>query len=358
MADTHPGSPVVNVRTPMSVVRIASLATSAALASLLLSSPATLGGTLAPTNLQMPNNVPTALQLSVQQRAQIQQVFAATDTKIRAAMRGQEAQTQAMQLELKAIGAIRDPAQKHQAIRAYQAKYAATYQGILGRAGVNLAALPSQLNTIAPSLQFQLRPDLTLAGRSKTVASAAPATPVGPRTTTTKVASSAYEDHKTLGCGLGAGGNVSFGATHVTNSVVAAEAGGCENDGEKSANITIPAAASSAHLDASADLSAECFAVGILGAAECVASAYVDVIEGSTRVIESDVHITVFAPFLWAGSGEESTEPARVSADLRAGKTYELLAATQTIAWAGGAVAETHGSAHISELDASVTITQ
>jgi hypothetical protein len=344
----------------MSAVKIASLAASTALASLLLSSPVGWSATPAPSNMQLSSNVPASLQqqLSAQQRAQLQQIFAATDAKIRTGIHGQDAQAQAMQAELRAIGAIRDPAQKHQAIRAYQAKYTGAYQAILRRAGVDLAALPNQLNAVAPSLQFQLRPDLTLVGRSQTGTSAPANVLSGPRTTTTKIASSAYDDHKHRSCLVIAGGDVTFGNTSVTNSVVSAADGGCFNDGDKTANITIPAAAMSAHLDASADLSGECFAVGVLAGAACQAYADLEVWDGNSRLDDARAGITVYAPFLWAASDDDAKEPGRVSADLRPGKTYTLRARTETNAVTVGIVTETHGNSHISHLDASLTITQ
>ena len=70
------------------------------------------------------------------------------------------------------------------------------------------------------------------------------------------------------------------------------------------------------------------------------------------------VDIFVVAPFLWAGSAEESLEPVRVNVALQPGTTYKLIVQTGVSASAGGLVAETHGSARVRDLDASLTTSQ
>lgn len=294
-------------------------------------------------------------ELSKEQIAQMRQLFASMDAQLVPALKGQEALKQAMQNDLKALSAIKDDAEKRKAIGTYQAKYAKNYQLILRKAALDLNAVAGKLGSFIPAYQFRAQPNFTILAKLKQ-AFADPAPP-GPKTTTTEIKSSDYADRKDLSCGALAGSSVTFTDSSVTNSVLAAEVGGCSNEGDKSVKVTRPSGALSARLDAEAKLSVEGFAVGVLGAAGATAFAEV-FISGGSDFNGEFVSILVLAPFLWAGSAEESLDPARIGLNLGAGTEYTLRAHTRTTAVAGGVVAETHAKAKVSGLEASLTVEQ
>jgi hypothetical protein len=207
-----------------------------------------------------------------------------------------------------------------------------------------------------PVLPFRVERDFTIVARLRLTLADPPGPAPGPKVTTTDIKSSAYTDHKDLSCGAISGSSVTFGSASVTNSTFAAEVGGCANEGDKTATVTIPASVVSAHADTEAELEAEGFALGVVGMASSFTMATLS-IEGDTNApgnVES-VFVSVIAPFLWAASAEESIDPARVGRDLDPGKQYEVRADTYTSAVTVGVVAETHAKATVSDLQASLT---
>lgn len=290
------------------------------------------------------------------QTVQTNQILREIDAKVQWALKGNEKLAGAMQEELRAIAANKAPLARRQAIAAYQSKYVKDYAGILQKSGVNLAAVASRLSGIYPAWRFQALPNHTLLATFRQSTAAVANHTSGPTVTTTDLQRAAdFTDHKDLGCGALSGSNVSFTSTKINNDTFAAEVGGCTNTGDKTAKIAIPADAVSAHVDITAKLSAETFAVGVIGAAGSNAGACASLVVNNEGVGDC-IFVSVFAPMLWAASAEESLDPSRIGADLQANKQYDASFSTSTFSVTAGVVAETNAASSVKEISGTVTI--
>lgn len=302
---------------------------------------------------------PADLEVTKEQMARTRQLLASVDAMMLPAVKAERAVTDAMQGELKAISAIKDPAEKRKVITAYQAKYAKSYELILKKSGVDLTALARKLNEIFPARQFLVQPNFTLLSRLRQTFADPSPPPAGPKVTTSTIRSSDFTNRKELSCGALSGSDVTFTGATITNSTFAAEAGGCRNFGSKTVTITIPSGAISARVDASAELSVESFAVAVLGGSYSFASAVLEATDDAgNRLDEEFVQVSVTALAMWSATAEESLDPARIGKNLAPGKVFKLSATAYTSALAAGVVAGTSATAKVSDLSATKTVEQ
>jgi hypothetical protein len=289
------------------------------------------------------------------QKAQVLQVLKSVDAQITAGFKGQEKLKDEMSAQLKAIGALKNAADRNKAASAYQAKYKQAYSGVLAKSKVDLNALSGQLRAIFPLYVFKVTPELTIVGSHKDALSTGPAPP-GPATKTEEIPGSEFETQKERSCGAIAGGDVTSSSDSITATALAAVAGGCSSGGTMSAVVDLPAERKSASISAEADLSADGFAVGILGTAGATASAGFSAI--CADVFESaSVSVFVLAPVLWVASAEEELDGASRQAVAPAA-AQECTVRAHSDASVISLIGESHSRGEVDRFEASVTVEQ
>lgn len=293
--------------------------------------------------------------ISKTQAAKLRQLFDGLDKQIQAAFKGNEALLQAMQKDLKPIGAMKDGKEKKNAIDTYQAKYLKDYDSILKKAGIDLNQIASKLNVILPGRKFKAQKNFSITANGSESAQTDTVL-LGPQTKTVSLLKKMV-DHKDLSCGAIAGSGTTFRDDSISNSVFAAEAGGCTNDSDKTLEDSVTAGAQSASIDMKANLDTAAFAVGLAGSAGSGGFTLIKIKSGS-NIKSSSVGASVVAPLAWASYAEESLDNTRINQTLDLSENYRVSAGTHTFSVAAGIVAETHANADISNLQVKLSVTQ
>ena len=287
--------------------------------------------------------------LTKAEQQQMQVIMKTLDEKIKAGFKGQEALQTDMSKELQRISSLKDSAEQKKAAATYQAKYLKSYSGVLSKAGVDLSGVAKEFQGVARRFNFLLKPDLSIVGIFTNKSSPLALPPAGPTSKTTRI--DQFVDHKQRSCALAAGGDVTFTSSSVTTSAGAAVAGGCSNSGDKSATVAIPAAATSAQISVRADLSAEAFAVGVVGTSGANAGA-----SFSVSPTSHSVSVVVIAPILWVAFADESLDGQSINVELAAGSSNAVRFGTSAHIIA--AIAGGNSKAKVKNISVSLTVTQ
>lgn len=287
--------------------------------------------------------------LTKAEQQQMQDIMKKVDEKIKVGFKGQEALQTDMRKELQRISGLKDSAEQKKAAATYQAKYLKSYSGVLSKAGVDLSTVAKQLQGVARRFNFSVLRDLSIVGIYAKKSSSLALPPAGPTSKTTKI--DQFVDHKERSCSLAAGGDVTFTSSSVTTSAGAAVAGGCSNSGDKSATVAVPAAATSALVSVRADLTAEAFAVGVLGTSIATADAFF-----SVNSSFASVFTIAAAPIFWIASEEESLDGQSINVELAAGSSNAVRFDTSAIVAA--AIAGGSSKAKVKHIAVSLTVTQ
>lgn len=304
-----------------------------------------LAGTLTAEAATLPAE---QLFITEDQASQLLQLFSKIDADIKGAMKGNEELQQRMQNELRAIVSLKDKRKAIQAIGAYQRRYAEDYAGILGKAGVDLTEVASRINVIVPGLNAQAQPNFTITSRRR-FSSGTTSTSTGSQGKRIRVRK--FRGRRSLSCGVMSGSDVSFTGSSIINETFSAVAEGCFNVGIKNAIVKVPRGATAVDIAIKGDLSTEVLAVGVLGAATASASANIDF---------DGVDSFVVAPFLWAGSAEQSVR------GFRSGRRFSnppapldaMVAFTHSSSYASGLIGGTRASAKVTNLQVTATAKQ
>jgi hypothetical protein len=274
------------------------------------------------------------------QEAKLKTIMDDLDLQVKQAFKGEEKFQLELDAELKKISVIKDDAGKKAAIDAYQNKYLSRYDSILKKGNVNLNNTVNSLNTIFPDRQFSLTNKLAIIGKAKTsskaTASSSPTLAEGPTTFTLK--SSDFTSTKDIGCGLIAGGGVSFSNQSITTNAFSTVAGKCFNYGKQSALIDVPRN-TRATFEVAGDFNTTAFAIGV-GVAS-YASAHSATFIGLRNNYNANSFANALAPILWSAYSEESVGNARDSFSVSGPVRHEIAPYTSA-----GSTAATLGTAN------------
>jgi len=297
-------------------------------------------------------SAPASFELSKAQLAKIQQINARYDSQVKAGFAGDDKTVAAMQAELKAIDAMKDPAGKKAAIAAYQAKYAKTYRTALAKGKVNLSAWAADLKAVTPGLNYTVKDGTHILATAKSTSGGDPA----PTTTTKTLRASDFSFEKDLGCGAVAGAGVTQSGMNLTNDTWAAEVGGCLDYGTLTYKLTVPEG-QSALVELGGDLSVDVWAVGVVAVASSAGSSAVHVINSERNyVVNEVVYCSAGAPFLWAAAASCALDNIRLSKRITAAGRYDVVAKTHTSSFAGGVVAATAATSKVRDLSAKIIL--
>lgn len=285
-------------------------------------------------------------EISKEQAAAIIQLQRDLDGKIQAAFAGNEKLKAELEQDMKGIAAIKDEQMQNAAVANFQKKYGEAYSGILKKAGVDMSQVARRMGELLPEYKF--RPvGNTVMGTFRKSSPAAPAPAPGPKTTRINN----WNTRKKKTCGLGAGGDITFGNSSLKVFSLAAVAGGCMADADMSAPVQVPNAAS-AKLTVRYKSKVDGFAWGIVCSAGVTTRA--DCYAGSERVFA--ISSFVFAPFLWVASGEEEVNETN-TLNLTVNSTPTIRFSNRVFTLAALVVGECHGTANTNNIDVKL-ITQ
>jgi hypothetical protein len=132
-------------------------------------------------------------------QAQLRALLTAAATKVNATLDRDPKLREALRADLEAIGKITSPKARSAAIDAFQIRHGEAYARVLVRAGVDLSALATRMNAMAPAHEFRAEPKRHfISARMRAVFLKRPIPPLVVRRTT---AVTAFESDNATQCG-------------------------------------------------------------------------------------------------------------------------------------------------------------
>lgn len=238
-----------------------------------------------------------------------------------------------MKSEAEVIEKIKDEKEKKKSADNYKNAHKAHYGNAVKKAGVDINALLSKLQSKYPSYKFSspdgysiiVEEEVNDMNLQSTGGMTATGTGVS-ASNTPAVRGLAFTQSKDIDCALASGGSVTFGTRSVNASTTGVVAGGCTAKGslKHSAELESGSNVQSIKLKLNYSLEVKGYAVGIIGTSSSTATAtlYAKIDEQSSFISKS-ISKTALAPILWISSFDKS-ENFTNSVDVTASKGKKL----------------------------------